>query len=165
MSDINEHLPTLFGYAKECESIIEMGVRGVVSTWALLMSRPKKMESWDINFDSGMKTALDEAYKENIDFKFIIADTTKATSNEVDLLFIDTKHNYEQLKIELNLHGKNTKKYIIFHDTVTFGYRDEFGDGKGLMPAIREFIKENPYWIIKEHYLNNNGLLILEKSV
>ena len=35
-SDINEHLPTLYNYAKNCESIIECGVRGVVSSWALL---------------------------------------------------------------------------------------------------------------------------------
>ena len=35
-SDINEHLPTLYKYASECESIAELGVRGVISTWALL---------------------------------------------------------------------------------------------------------------------------------
>ena len=34
-SDINEHLPTIFRYAKDCESILETGVRGVVSSWAL----------------------------------------------------------------------------------------------------------------------------------
>jgi hypothetical protein len=33
-SDINEHIPTLYEYAKNCEVIAEMGVRGVVSTWA-----------------------------------------------------------------------------------------------------------------------------------
>ena len=34
-SDINEHLPILCKYAKECESIIECGVRKCVSSWAL----------------------------------------------------------------------------------------------------------------------------------
>ena len=34
--DINEHLPTLYKYATECESILELGVRGCVSCWALL---------------------------------------------------------------------------------------------------------------------------------
>ena len=32
--DINEHLPTLCKYASECESIIELGVRGCISSWA-----------------------------------------------------------------------------------------------------------------------------------
>ena len=35
-SDINEHLPTLFKYASGCESIFETGVRGCVSSWALI---------------------------------------------------------------------------------------------------------------------------------
>ena len=34
-SDINEHLPTLYKYASECESVFETGVREVVSSWAL----------------------------------------------------------------------------------------------------------------------------------
>lgn len=41
-SDINEHLPTLKKYAEECDHITEMGVRGIVSTYALLMGKPKK---------------------------------------------------------------------------------------------------------------------------
>jgi hypothetical protein len=32
--DIFEHLPTLYKYASECESVFETGVRGVVSSWA-----------------------------------------------------------------------------------------------------------------------------------
>jgi len=48
-SDINEHLPTLKKYAEECSHITEMGVRWVVSTYGLLMGKPKKMISYDIN--------------------------------------------------------------------------------------------------------------------
>ena len=35
-SDINEHLPTLYRYASECQSVIELGVRGVVSSYAFV---------------------------------------------------------------------------------------------------------------------------------
>ena len=35
-SDINEHLPTICKYASECESVMELGVRGCVSSWALV---------------------------------------------------------------------------------------------------------------------------------
>lgn len=35
-SDINEHLPTLYNYACQCETIFETGVRGVISTWAFV---------------------------------------------------------------------------------------------------------------------------------
>lgn len=37
-SDINDHLPTLYNYARECESILELGVRGVVSSYAFVYS-------------------------------------------------------------------------------------------------------------------------------
>ena len=47
-SDINEHLPTLLKYGKECEHITELGIRWVSSTWPLLLSNPKKMISVDI---------------------------------------------------------------------------------------------------------------------
>ena len=34
-SDINEHLPTLYKYASECESVFETGIRGCISSWAI----------------------------------------------------------------------------------------------------------------------------------
>ena len=34
--DIMEHLPTLYRYAKECDSVFETGVRGCISSWAFL---------------------------------------------------------------------------------------------------------------------------------
>lgn len=36
-SDINQHLPTLAAYAAECESIIELGVRGCISKLGVLL--------------------------------------------------------------------------------------------------------------------------------
>ena len=33
-SDINQHLPTLAKYAADCESVIELGVRSCISSWA-----------------------------------------------------------------------------------------------------------------------------------
>lgn len=35
-SDINEHLPVLRNLAKECSSVVEIGVRSLVSTWGIL---------------------------------------------------------------------------------------------------------------------------------
>jgi len=48
-SCINEHLPRLFKYASECESIIELGVRGCVSSWAFvfgLLNNNKKTKKY-----------------------------------------------------------------------------------------------------------------------
>jgi hypothetical protein len=33
----------------------------------------------------------------------------------------------------------------------------------GLWPAIVEFISNNPEWRVKERFVNNNGLTVLER--
>lgn len=166
-SDINEHLPTLKNYASNCDLVVEMGVRWIVSTWAFLNAKPKKLISIDINHPSscGGNLGLVEklAKEENIDFQFIQADTTKIEIPECDFLFIDTWHVYDQLKKELQLHGNKAKKYIAFHDTVTFGTVGETAGYKGLNLAINEFLNENKNWQIEKIYENNNGLTIIKR--
>ncbi len=165
-SDINEHLPTLKKYAEECDHITEMGVRWIVSTYALLMGKPKRMISYDIN-EIVWQPILD-IVKYDTDFEFRIANTLDLEIEETDLLFIDTLHNYNQLKGELTLHGNKSRKYIIFHDTTTFEWTGESYEGKvgelGLWPAIAEFLEENKNWELHERFTNNNGLTILKRK-
>jgi len=168
--DINEHLPLLKEYALKCSHVTEMGVRYIVSTWAFVAAKPKKIISIDkihpIKFNAGYQfdILLNECKKNNINFIFYEKDTNKIEIEETDLLFIDTLHNYEQLKNELKLHSSKVKKYICFHDVETYGKRDEIGNGKGILLAIEEFLLNNiNKWKIVEHKKNNNGLMILEK--
>lgn len=176
-SDINEHIETLKNYATECEHITEMGVRSVVSTWAFLEANPKKLISIDIN-DCPIQEAAKLAGEAGIEFQFIKSSTLEMEIEETDLLFIDTWHVYQQLKKEFELHADKARKYIILHDTTTFG---ENGEGiastninivtgqieaiphKGLWPAVEEFLDSNTKWKLKERYTNNNGLTVLER--
>lgn len=167
-SDIYEHLPTLKKYAEEVDTVVEMGVRWVVSTWAFLAAKPKNMISIDIDNPSKYNIPIEQlealANESGIPYKFVQADTTKIEIEECDLLFIDTWHVYDQLKKELELHGNKAKKYLIFHDTTTFGESGETEGHKGLQPAIDEFLKDNAHWSVKEVFTNNNGLTILQRS-
>ena len=161
--DIHEHLPTLRKYAKECNHITELGTRFVVSTYAFLAGKPAKMLTYDLYPHPNIWKA-DQLAKENyIQFGFMERDTTKTTIEPTDLLFIDTAHNYLQVKKELELHAEKAKKYIIFHDTVSYGYIDEDGSPGGLWPAINEWLAANPHWVIKENFTNCNGLLVCER--
>jgi len=166
-SDINEHLPTLKMLAGDCSSVIEMGVRSVVSTWAFAEAKPDKLISIDIKnpseFGQDLEFVTRVIRNEGIDFTFIQADTRQCEIEETDLLFIDTWHVYDQLKIELEKHGNKARKFLAFHDTVTFAQNGESPGHRGLMPAIEEFLEANPHWQIKHHYTNNNGLLVLER--
>lgn len=161
-TDINELLPVLKKYGERSLHITEMGTRDVFSTWGLLASRPKKMISYDLYLSNQIWNAQRVAKDNNIEFVFKNEDVLKADIEQTDLLFIDTLHTYQQLKQELNLHASKVNKYILLHDTLSFGNRGEDGQ-KGLMFAIYEFLGENSNWIIKEHYKYNNGLMVLEK--
>lgn len=166
-SDINEHLPAIRQYAEGCDTFIEMGTRWCVSIYAALSGRPKKTISYDIAYNPAIEQVKLIARQENLDFEFINADVLAITIPTCDVLFVDTKHNYLQLKAELALHAGNVNKYIIFHDTTTFRTKDEFPEGsakEGLWPAIEEFLMANSKdWVIEKEFTNNNGLLIIKR--
>jgi hypothetical protein len=190
-SDINEHLPTLSKYATECDSILELGVRGCISSWAFvngllnnnINNNKKKLFLNDIK-NCNIKELLDCTSNTNliINYKWCNDLDLDFKDETFDLVFIDTWHVYGQLKLELNKFSKITNKYIIMHDTTV----DEiYGEtirckwnaeeqsiesgipveeiNKGLWPAIEEFLETNKNWKIKERFYFNNGLTILEK--
>ena len=78
----------------------------------------------------------------------------------------------------INLHAK-VNKYIILHDTTTFGYQNEVlyehaSDKvksevvikEGLKAAIDDFLltEDGKSWFVYREYTNNNGLTILKRK-
>ena len=192
-SDINEHLPTLYNYAKECNSVLECGVRGCVSSWAFvfglidnkndLPNIPKKIILNDIEVCDidDLLCNTKNIYNLQVEYKWC-SDLDLEFDGNVDLVFIDTLHVYGQLKRELEKFSKISNKYIIMHDTTV----DEiYGEcirlntnienmskitnythdelTKGLKPALDEFLRDNDEWVIHDIYINNNGLTVLKK--
>lgn len=177
-SDINEHIPTLIEYASECESITEMGVRAITSTWAFLGSAPKRLISYDIENPSKWGANIDLVYdiakQYGLNYEFRKENVLKIDIEETDLLFLDTWHAYCQLKAELELHSNKAKKYIIMHDTTSYEFRDEPltsenawegipPTGKGLWAAVTEFLDSTDEWELHKRFTNNNGLTILKR--
>lgn len=160
-SDINEHCPVLRTLASECETVTEFGMRSGNSTTALLRGQPKKLTTYDINFNDIADTL--KAVQCETDFTFIQGSTLEVEIEETDFLFIDTLHNGSQLRQELARHSEKVKKFIAFHDTVSFGLVGETEE-EGLRPAIREFLQTNPEWILADHFDNNNGLTIIARK-
>jgi hypothetical protein len=152
-SDINQHLPKLREYADRCDHVTEMGVRGVVSTYAFLSSSAKKVVAIDI---------LNVEVPKIDNLEFICANDLEIEIEPTDFLFIDTAHNYNQCIQELNLHAKNVRKYIGFHDTGIFGEHGDDG-GKGLLYAVNEFLENNSEWQQEYHTDVNNGLTIISR--
>lgn len=187
VSDINEHLPTLLEYARKCQTIIECGVREIVSSYAFALGLKGKHNSSYILVDpfrsANINGFVNMCIAEGINALFYHGSDLEYPPTETDLLFIDTWHIYGQLKRELAHWHSSVKKYIIMHDTtvdewlgetVRRGWNaqqqsvehgipvDEIT--KGLWPAIDEFLKDHPEWKLEKRFKNNNGLTILVRN-
>ena len=185
-----EHLPTLYKYAKDCDSVFETGVRSCISSWAFVFGLLNEYKSKKrIFLNDIQKCDIDDllAVAEkfvNLDIKYEWKNNLQLELNEdYDITFIDTWHIYGQLNRELNKFAKNTNKYIILHDTTVdeiYGETIRLGldankqsqesgipvdeINRGLWPAVEEFLEMNTEWYIKERFVNNNGLTILARK-
>jgi hypothetical protein len=146
--------------ASKCEHVTELGVREGVSTRALLWAQPLVLRCYDI--DSTHQAKWDElvAVRGRTDVRFEIADSRTVDIEETELLFIDTLHVYDQLRVELERHSVKVKGYIALHDTESFRTRGEDPTKRGLWPAVEEFLALGAFRIVK-HYPDNNGLTIM----
>ena len=131
--EIKKHL-------NECESYTEFGIMQGPTLALACLCGMLKIRAYDINLGWYNKAAnLFNQYTDNnnIDFEVNEENTLTCTIEPSDLLYIDSRHEYKHLKRELARHAPKIKKYIVMHDTTG---RPE------LIPAIDEFLKDNPCW-------------------
>jgi hypothetical protein len=185
-SDIHEHLPTLRKLAEECAHITEAGVRSVVSSYAFAAALKGKVDHTLVQVDLAKSPNVTkfqaECKAEGVNTIFYEESDLTCPLAETDMFFIDTWHIYGHLKRELNRWHSYAKKYIVLHDTTVDEWlgetiRNRWNAAeqskqtgipvdeitKGLWPAIDEFLKEHPEWMLEKRYTNNNGLTILKR--
>jgi cephalosporin hydroxylase len=185
--DISEHLLYLEKLTQNCESVLECGVRSVVSSWAFLNGlvkngKGKTLHSCDLDRSENINELETACRENNVTFVFHKCSDLDLPHKTYDMVFIDTWHIYGHLKRELaKFHGM-ALKYIVMHDTEIDGingetircrwdpYRQSDETGipiieimRGLQPAIDEFLVEHPEWKLKERFTHNNGLTVLER--
>lgn len=163
-SDMSGHMRTLYELARGCGSVVEGGVRYVVSTWAFILGcacRGGTVTSYCWNMLPEIQRAKDICKDAGVPWTFHEGDWLKRTIPPADLLFIDTNHFYWQLSEELQRHSPQARKYIVLHDTTHFGEVSQDGSTPGLWRAVEEFVAGSP-WRIKHRYTHCNGLTILE---
>jgi len=170
LHDIAMHMDTL-AMLSPGKRVVELGCRSGNSTVSFLNGKPLWMKSYDNWSETTTPPASiiqihENAKLEGIDHELITANDLEIEIPECDILFIDTLHIDWQLELELELHAKKAKEMIVLHDTVTFGFFPE-GEGqryRGMGFALVHFLEKNPQWFISEHYLYNNGLMILKRK-
>ena len=185
-SDIYEHIPVLYQLSRECSSIVEIGVRSMVSTWGILYGlshSPYDQRSYigvDLEFPPSSQFHLAKTLSEDngINFTFWRMNDMQIELEPTDMLFIDSLHTYCHLTYELEAFSSKVQKYICLHDTSDpWGNRDDieyYGDyseypasydrtKRGLWPAVEDFLQRHPEWSLLERRTNNHGFTILER--
>lgn len=139
------------------------------STIAFLAAQPKTFVSWDLDPHSVVSQTVKDLIRlagPNTRFQPRCGDTTEIIIEPTDLLFIDTWHTAKQLQTELHRHvPAKVRKFVIMHDTFTFGLRGEDGKEPGLRAAIRDFqMNWMGVWRLMEDKTENNGLVVLARE-
>jgi hypothetical protein len=169
--DIVEHLPMLCAYAARCQRVTEMGTRYGNSTVAFLAAQPLELVCYDISEISVQTIAQLRTMTGRTKMTFYQKSVLEVEIEPTDLLFIDTYHIYPQLQQELQLHAGKVKKWIILHDTESFGVDGEPlpgqtpVPGQGIMRAVHEFLAANQgSWSVEYKTDKCNGLMVLQRT-
>lgn len=161
-SDIQAHLPVLHKFASSVRHVTEFGVRTGNSTTAFLHAGPDRLIGYDVFRQPEVALLEAAARHEGLTFRFMLQDIRRLADIEpTDLLLLDSLHTREQVAFELRF-ARRVSRYIMLHDTETFGERGEDG-GAGIWPAVAEFLRASPDWELLQHDARDNGLTILRR--
>lgn len=141
--DCAPHYPTLIDLARSARTVIEFGVRGGVSTWALLDGLPEDGHLWSVDIDNCIvppRVSTDPRWT------FLVGDDLDPLVQEhlpasADLVFIDTSHTYGQTVAELAYALRFGPARIALHDYALDAVKravDEFCVREGWRIAINE---------------------------
>ena len=185
-SDICEHLPLLRKLAADSETVTEIGMRSMVSSWGILLglsennSNVKSYLGIDLNSPplDTLMAARKLARASGIAFSFWQDSDMNIDIPRTDFLFIDSLHTYAHLTYELEKFSDKANKYIALHDTSEpWGNLDDTeynGDHseypafidktkKGLWPAVEDFLQRHPEWTLADRHQNCHGFTILKR--
>ena len=156
---IHQHLVTLYFIVKEfkLKTVLELGTQYGYSTCAFGYAVNEiggKLYSMDI---LPVPYASEKMAQRKINKNWILmnGDDLKLPWNkDIDCLFIDSKHTYEQVMGELNKFAPFVNKggFIIFHDNLVFS---------GVQRAINEYMEPRNY--NRYRWFNDCGLEVWRK--
>ncbi len=197
-TDISDHLSTLFftALAQNARLIVELGTRGGESTRTLLAAA-SLLDAHVLSVDIENCSSLDLPHDEH--WSFVEADdvsfgrsgflewcAAEGAAPEIDLLFIDTSHEYEHTVEELDVwlphlaengvavfHDTNMREgvYVRMDGTVGHGWDNERGVIRAIEERLGASFDENRHFadvageFLVIHYPHCNGLTLLKRRM
>lgn len=134
--DMAPHVDTLFDMASRSRRILELGVRGGVSSWAFLQGLPSYGELWSVDIDPNVPYMVPKPVRDDPRWHFTCMNSKDVfpSVNAYDLVLIDTSHLYADTIVELR-HLLPAVPVIVLHDYLDRNY-------PGVHEAVHEVLRE-----------------------
>jgi hypothetical protein len=156
--DMAPHIHQLMGYADTAKTIVEFGVRGAVSTWAMLDAMEWDGRYYGVDIDPD--PPIPPRVRDDKRFRLIVGEaaTVKLPVKHADLVMIDASHEFAPTVAELVRAASLTPRYILCHD---YYYRHT--------PQVRlavdgyvapGYLRDEPYRLLRVHK-SDWGLAVL----
>ena len=151
-----EYIRQLPSILKNCESYRELGTNQGGSASVALLQKLKYYELIDKSFKNfnPIKKYFDEYTKEN-NIEICYREMSSLEVNTIvktDFILIDSVHKYNHVTKEIKKYEPLTKKYMMFHDTISY---------PGVREAVISFLTENKHWKIVEEQTVTPGYIVL----
>ncbi len=114
--DMVPHVSTLTRLAGDARSVVECGVRGGVSTWAILDGLPPDGRLLSIDIDPDVPEMVPPRVRDDPRWTLLTADDRKVEWPVADLVFIDTSHEHQHTADELLAAWRAGARTIALHD-------------------------------------------------
>lgn len=121
-SDVKDHLPRFVDavVSREARVVVELGTRGGVSTAAWLYALAMTGgHLWTVDLSPAPRLSSDEGAWTHVVGDDLDPDVYHALPPVIDVLFIDTSHDYDQTLSELALYVPRVRPggVVLLHDT------------------------------------------------
>jgi predicted O-methyltransferase YrrM len=154
--DMEPHLGHLMDLASRARVVVEFGIRGAVSSWAILDGLPPDgvLVGVDINPDC----SVPERVRMDPRWTFVVGDSVKVDlPRHADLVMIDSSHEYEQTVLELERAATLTPDVIALHDYL-------YADTPAVKQAVDEFVASDAPYALEVVHPSQWGLAVLRRT-
>lgn len=143
--DMFPHIDALTGYAREALIVVEFGVRGGVSTWAMLKGLPAGGRIVSVDNDEDVLRMAPPWVLEDERLDVIIGDDLAVElPQHADLVVIDSGHEYQQTLDELRRADSLDPARIVLHDYL-------YAETPGVRKAVDEWVATTSWPLVTVH--------------
>jgi hypothetical protein len=155
--DMAPHIDELAVYARGKRTIVEFGLRGAVSTWAMLAAMPEDGVLSGVDIDPFVP--LPPRVARDPRFRLVVGDSLKVhLPKRADMVMIDSSHEFAQTVGELVRAASLKPDVICCHDYL---YRETPQVARAIDGYVQPgYLRDEPYRLETVH-LSRWGLAVL----